>query len=154
MKKTYKQIVGVFELLADAHAQVNSFVNNAPLQINGNELIFPVVALYPASSNIQRNSMFITFKFFVMDLLTDGYENERDVLSDTLQIGNDFIIELYSNEDKYGFSLDEDSVTMEPFAENFNTTEGTDINDDCAGWYFSFIIEVQNDFDECILPFN
>jgi len=153
MQKSYKQVINTFETLAGLHRQVNGFIDNHPLQINGERLTFPVVAIYPGASEIRPNALYLNIKLFVMDLLEEDYSNERDVLSDCLQIGNDFIQKLYQGEINYGFSIDENSITMEPFSENIISTEDTSIEDDVAGWYFEFVVEIVNKFNECTTPF-
>lgn len=153
MKVNYSKIIEVFEKLASKHLQINSFVDNHPLQINSKELNFPVLAIYPGLTRMDKGVVNMGFKMFIMDLQTGGYTGERSGLSSTLLIGNDIIKKLFQSEDEYGFVINEETVVAEPFAENFKSSEKADIEDDVVGWYFSFDIEVQDDYDSCNLPF-
>lgn len=153
MKTTYKQVVKAFQELALRHYQVKGFINNHPLEINDSNLKFPVVALYPGISTTPTGLIILNFNFFIMDLLMNDYSNEQDVISDTLQIGNDFVNKLRSDEETYGFEIDVESITMEPFAENFESSENADISDDVGGWYFSMNIHIMNQMSTCNLPF-
>jgi len=153
LEKTYEQVIDTFETLSTRHYQVNGFINNHPLQVNGSDLTFPVVAIYPGASTIDRSVLNLNIKLFVMDLLNNDYTNEKSIQSDCLQIGNDFIQELYQGELQYGFVIDESTVTFELFGENYESSENTDISDDVAGCFFEFTVQVQNTFDDCILPF-
>lgn len=154
MKRTYNQIIEVFKDIADKHYNISGFVNNHPLTVNDDELEFPLMAIYPAQTRVIKHGMIIPFKIFVMDLQTNGAKNESEILSDTLQTCNDIIKILYQNEEKFGFVIDESNVILEPFAENFSTSEGTRIEDDVAGWFMTLEVQVQNDFDYCDLPIN
>lgn len=154
MKVNYSKIIEVFEELASKHLQINGFVDNHPLQVNSKELTFPVLAIYPGLTRMDKGVMYIGFKMFIMDLQTGGYTGERSTLSTTLLIGNDIIKKLFQSENQYGFVIVESSVVAEPFAENFKSSEKADIEDDVAGWYFSFDVEVQDDYDSCELPFE
>lgn len=154
MTKTYKQIVETFRDICDRHKMVNTFVNNHPLEINESNPIFPVVAVYPGLTPVYKNSMKLKLKFFVMDQLNDDESNEVEILSDTLQISKDFFDELVENEELYGFTLDMTNLVGEPFAENFRSSEGTDIEDYVAGWYFELDIDVVSEKNNCITPIN
>lgn len=153
MKVNYSKIIEVFELLASKHMQINSFIDNHPLQINSKELTFPVLAVYPTLTRMDKGVVNMGFKMFIMDLQTSGYTGERSTLSTTLSIGNDIIKKLFQSEDEYGFVINESTVVAEPFAENIKSSEKSDIEDDVAGWYFSFDVEIQDDYDSCTLPF-
>lgn len=153
METTYNQIINQIETFVKNHYQINRFVNDHPLAVNKSEGVdFPVVALYPAESSINRSLMTLNIKAFFMDILDNDKSNEREVLSDQLQIGNDFIQYFARNEDNWGFYIDETTVTMEPFSENFESLEDTNIEDNVAGWYFDLNIIVDNVMNNCNIP--
>lgn len=155
METTYNQVITKIEKFANNHLQINQFINDHPLAVNQSEDVhFPAFALYPASSSIDRNKMTLNIKAFFIDILDNDKSNERDVLSDTLQIGNDFIQYFARNEDEWGFYIDETTVSMEPFSENFESNEDTNIEDNVAGWYFDVNIVIGNVMNNCNLPFD
>lgn len=152
MEKTYKQTIDMLESIASRHQMVGSFVNDSPLAINDNVDAFPVVAAYPGISTMQKNTVNIRIKFIVMDLLLSDFSNEKDVLSDTLQIIKDFIDEINENDAYAGIYLNQDAITMEPFAENFKSTENTDVQDVVGGWYAELIFTINAPRNRCITP--
>jgi len=159
LNRTLKQIVKTFESFTtagnkDKHYQLNSFVFNHPLEIVTKDVVYPCLAMYEGNSSIRNGGTFIEFKMFIFDRLLFDNSNELDVISDTHQIGFDIIQKLYSSEEEYGFVIDEESVSIEGFSENYLSTEGTDIEDKVAGHFFKFIVEVQSTFNNCDLPFE
>lgn len=153
MKKTYNNIIDSFRWFADNHYQLNGFIDNHPLEANKSEGVdYPLLAIYPGISNINGNEMILNFNVFIFDLLESDYSNEREILSDNLLIANDFINYYARSEEQLGFYVDETTVTMEPFAENFESSEDTNIEDDVAGWYLDVNIHLDNTMNNCNIP--
>lgn len=154
MYKTYNEIIDTFKDLCDRHLQINTFVNNHPLEINsGDNTIYPVLAIYPGINTMTMSSVIIPIKMFIMDIQKNDYTTETEIQSDCMQIGLDFISELNDNESLYGFFIDPLSTTIENFGENIQSSEDSDISDDVAGCFFEFNIEVINNLNDCVTPF-
>lgn len=146
MTTTYNQIVKTFEDLATAHMQVNTFGSLKTWNFQSQTNIYPAVLLIPVPGNIQQGLVKFSFELYVLDLLNGDRSNLNEVHSDTIQILNDFVAELADNEDTYGFTIDENTVSMEPIEEAFD--------DIVAGWVANIDVYVPNTLDDCETPFT
>lgn len=144
MVKTFKNILNDIEVFSKNHLQINSFGWGNPNNISTKEHDFVLLWLTPVSCIIEGGLMVLRFNMYVMDVVKQDFSNLKDVMNDTLLIGNDVISKFWSNEETYEWSLNEKNVRSEPFEAKFD--------DYCAGWIFSIDIEIENRLNNCIIP--
>jgi hypothetical protein len=86
-----------------------------------------------------------------LDQIDDDLTNQRDVMSDTLEITKDIFTILYQSytAEFGGFSIDYEPLwgpNATPFLERFETILG--------GWTLNLTIEQPFDYNTCVLPFT
>lgn len=145
MKVTFKDIIKDFEMFSSSHLQVNDFGWGNPNNISTKNHNFILVWLTPLSTIIDGKKVIIKFDLYVMDVLREDLSNLKDVMNNTLLIGNDFITYFFTddNEDR-GWTIVEDNVISEPFEAMFD--------DFCAGWVFKIDVEFENELNTCTIP--
>jgi hypothetical protein len=105
---------------------------------------FPFCWLVPLSVEHLENSVSeYNVRMYFIDILEKDDSNERDILSDQLQIARDFTNWLRQNENN-GFNL---------LRNPSSTPVKSVLLDYTAGWYTDFSIEVDTEMSECTIPF-
>jgi hypothetical protein len=150
----YRKIIETIELLTLQHNQINSFVNNHPLEINTHNIKFPCVCAYPGVVDIDTSAFKIGIKFFVIDTLKTDGSDEKYILDNTLLILKDFIDRFRTTKKLYGFAIDNDTIQAEPFSQNYRSSEDTDTNDNIAGYYCLLKFDITNFKNECDAPWD
>lgn len=142
---TLNNIIKSFEDFSTAHLQVNTFFSGQVWNFQSYTNKYTAVILLPVPSAIQKGQLSLTFNLFVIDQLNKDRTNKDEVLSDTLQILQDYISEFSDNEEVNGFTLnDEESISIEPFEE--------ELDDVVAGWVATIMIKVPYSGSTCIIP--
>lgn len=141
---TYKQILTDFEQIADAHLQLNSYGYGDITQLTMNidtekEPLYPRMYVIPNDTVLDQNQMTYNFQIIIADRLNNDYSNQRDVMSDTLEICKDIFTKLYLSEYE-----SEWNATVNPFLENYETI--------LAGWTMDITITQPFDYNRCELP--
>lgn len=144
MVKTFNNIINDISGFCYSHHQINDFSWGVLSNISTKNHKFVLVWLQPVLSSISGHLMTLSFDMYVMDIVKQDLSNLKDVLNDTLLIGNDVVAKFWSDEEKWGWTLNEKGVTLEPFDAKFD--------DYLAGWIFRIDIEIENRLDICAIP--
>ena len=148
---TYNNFVDIFQDIAERHYSINTFKVGDQWEGDATTVLYPQLNINPTSADMLRSeqgaySIFeITFNCTVTDQVYKGEENEKDVLSDNLQILQDIITEFnqhpfYTNS---RFQLSGD-INFEPF------TEQND--DEVSGWTAELVLRTPNIRSFCGIP--
>ena len=141
---TYNQVIKLFNDWADTHLLIGTYGSGEEWEINGNfkpGIIDPLFYTIPVNSQVLENTVNRTFKVICFGRVKKDKSNEREVISDTEQICQDFIKFIRYNDADFNL-VGEPQFT--PFTEEFG--------DWCAGWEGDIIIETEFDNNECDKP--
>lgn len=151
--RTINNVIEVFKDISTRHYQLNSFGNGLKEDIGASkELLYPILWIDIDSAElILSDNGFSEFELDVNvrvgDLVNKDKSNEDDVLSDSLEILKDIMIEFnqhpYYNESKFNLS---DSVTFEKFTE--------DTDEVISGWETDITLRMVNNNRYCGLPIS
>ena len=130
---TLNNINTIFENIATAHLQLNSFLIVQDFDINPQEeLKYPCLAINPTTAlmpneNQNYSSLNIDYTVKVFDLVDKGLENESEVISDTLSIIKDVVKFLNQNPLYYDSNICiVGDVNFNPIRQGFD--------EDVTGW--------------------
>jgi hypothetical protein len=141
---TYNSVVAAINDLCTRHQQINTFYSGQTWNFQPDTNTYPAMILVPLTSAVESGRVVLNFNMFLTDILNKDRSNLTEIHSDTLQIIGDIISELKDDEDTYGFTLDESSVSVDPFEESFD--------DVLAGWIANISISFKFNGSNCILP--
>jgi len=147
---TYNNIISVFEDIAERHYQINTFFVGDSWEEDASTVVYPLLAVNPTGANMNKGengyAVFeITMNVLLSDLVFKGEENENDVISDTLQIIQDIIVEF--NQHPYYTNSRFDVVN------DLNFTPFTERNDDeVSGWQVEMVLRTPNIRSFCGIP--
>lgn len=150
----YKQIIQDLSGMAYYHPQINSFGYGDITQITMDietkqEPVYTKMYVVPGNVRLDENRLLYDFSIIILDRINEDYSNQRDVMSDTLEISKDIFTIIYqSYTPEYGdFSLfytPEWGPNVTPFLEAFETILG--------GWTMNITLEQPFDYNSCVLP--
>lgn len=150
----YKQIIQDLSGIAYYHPQINSFGYGDITQITMDvetkqEPVYTKMYVIPGDVTLNENRLNYTFSIIIMDRINNDLSNQRDVMSDTLEICKDIFTIMYQSytAEFGGFTLDYEPVwgpNVSPFLERFETILG--------GWTMNLTIEQPFDYNRCDLP--
>lgn len=150
----YKQIIQDLSGMAYYHPQINSFGYGDITQITMDieteqEPVYTKMYVVPGSVRLDENRLLYDFSIIILDRINEDYSNQRDVMSDTLEISKDIFTIIYqSYTPEYGdFSLfytPEWGPNVTPFLEAYETILG--------GWTMNITLEQPFDYNNCVLP--
>lgn len=152
----YYQILQDFKGIAYHHPQINSFGVGDITQITMDietkqEPRYTKMYVVPGLTVLNQNVLTYQFSIIILDRIDDDYSNQRDVMSDTLEIAKDVFTILYqSYTAQYGdFTLYYEpswGPNVTPFLERFETILG--------GWTLNITINQPFDYNSCVLPIS
>ena len=152
----FKQIIQDLSGIAFYHPQINSFgfgdINQITMDVETQkEPNYTKMYVIPGFVNLNQNVLQYNFSIIILDQINDDLSNQRDVMSDTLEIAKDVFTILYQSytAEFGGFTLDYDPLwgpNVTPFLEAYETVLG--------GWTINITIEQPFDYNECVLPFE
>lgn len=150
----FKQIIQDLSGMAYYHPQINSFgfgdITQITMDIDTKkEPVYTKMYVIPGDVLLAQNSLQYSFSIIILDQINDDLSNQRDVMSDTLEVAKDIFTILYQSytAEFGGFTLDYDPLwgpNVTPFLERFETILG--------GWTLNVTIEQPFDYDVCVLP--
>lgn len=153
---TYKQIIQDLSGVAYYHPQINSFgigdITQITMDVETNkEPVYTKMYVIPGLVTLSENAIKYDFSIIILDQINSDYSNQKDVMSDTLEITKDIFTILYRSytEEYGGFTLDYNPLfgpNVTPFLEKYETI--------LAGWTLNITIEQPFNYDSCILPIN
>jgi hypothetical protein len=155
MITNYKQIIQDLSGIAYHHPQINSFGYGDITQITMDietkkEPVYTKMYVVPGQTVLNQNRIDYNFSIIILDRIEDDYSNQKDVMSDTLEICKDLFTILYQSytADYGGFSIYYEPLwgpNVSPFLERFETILG--------GWTLNITLEQPFDYNYCVLPF-
>ena len=113
MRTTLKNIINVFQTLAEAHPQINYFHSGELSEIEMKNIIFPALLLFKKPGTFTGTQVNINLDLIYFDLINSDDSNIDDVHSDALQALTDFISKLFDDEIEQIFTVDETNVSFE-----------------------------------------
>lgn len=143
-KVTLKQIIEDFDDIAINHEQINSFgfgeLEQLTMDIETHqEPVYTKMYMVPEVTVLNQNQLTYNFRIIIVDRLNEDYSNQRDVMSDTLEIIKDVFTILYLSEYE-----SEWNAVVNPFLEAFETK--------LCGWSMNLQITQPFDYNRCVLP--
>jgi hypothetical protein len=93
----------------------------------------------PGDVVLAQNELVTNFQILIVDQLNNDYSNQRDLMSDTLEICKDLTATLYLSEYENLWP-----VSVEPILENYETI--------LAGWVMNIQLTQPFDYNRCVLP--
>lgn len=157
---TMNQLIKMFSDFADAHLQLNDFGYGPTSDIGtSRQMEFPYMwATHRGSSRLTVNNKTqipqMTMTFLVVDQINiqSNYkdangldsDNSQEIISDTLQIIQDFVTYVSSQLGKYGVKLMENDITCEPV---FDETP-----DKVSGWVIDMDLQLRH--SNCSYPID
>lgn len=142
--KTYNNIYDRIKTICADHAQINTFGEGDLWELATSGTInYPVFWCVTKNSVIKRGEIGYGFQFVVMDMVAKDETNERDVLSDTLQILTDVLAELKMGEYD-GIDIRWSDLTAESFTERFD--------EEVSGWALDITIWTDFNWNSCTIP--
>lgn len=140
----YKQIIEDLKEIARAHEQINSYGFGELEQITMDvetekEPLYTKMYVIPDTTVLNQNQLTYNFKIIILDRINNDLSNQRNVMSDTLEIIKDVFTILYLSEYE-----SEWNATIDPFIERFETILG--------GWTMNITITQPFDYNRCDLP--
>jgi len=156
---SYNQLMTLFNSFADAHPQINDYGSGPTSEIGtSRQMKFPYMwtthrgpsAIDISSSKTQIPSMSLTFLFVdqinnqenISAVNGQSTTNEQEVLSDQLQIVQDFLNFMLTSLSQFGVVIREQGATIEPVYD-----ETTDI---VSGWVLDLVLTLKH--SNCITP--
>jgi hypothetical protein len=144
MKVTLNQLIAKLQTIATNHQQINSFFFGDIADLGTEKpMQYPVLFADVAPSNFTYKVIGLNLQIMVMDIVKKDLSNENDVISDTLQIIEDVIIELRNPSEIF---LIQDSINLTPFSDS----QG----DEVSGWTANITINIPSTYNSCAVPSN
>ena len=141
---TLRNVLLTLQSCARSSSRLNSVFNEIYIgpssEFGAHEHTYPLLVVLTGKSLIEWGNYVINIDCMVVDKLDQDRTNFIDVQSDTLQMAGDLISEFRDQLTVYGFTLDEESISLDPVDEI--TT------DYLSGWTFTLTIRYMADFDQ------
>ncbi len=140
----YKQIIEDLEDFANNHEQINSYgygdITQLTMDIETEkEPRYTRMYVIPGDVVLAQNELITNFQILVVDRLNNDYSNQRDVLSDTLEITKDIMATFYLSEYETVWPS-----SVEPILEEYETI--------LCGWVMNIQLTQPFDYNRCVLP--
>ena len=151
--KTYNNIIAIWENIANRHKQIQDFYIGDVWEIDSNTRSYPLLTVNPNAALLEKGenrnyaAFDMTFTVRVMDLVFKGEENEKHVLSDTLDMMRWIVTEF--NQHPYYINSDfqlVDDLNFQPFTE--------DGDDAVSGWEVEMKIRTPYSATFCEIPIS
>lgn len=150
----FRQIITDLSGMCFYHPQVNSFgfgtLDQLTVDIDTKkEPRYTRVYCIPGDVQLNQNILTYNLSIVIADRIEEDYSNQRDVMSDTLEIAKDLFTIFYRSytASQGGFTLDYEPLwgpSVSPFLERFETILG--------GWTLNLTVEQPFDYNRCDLP--
>lgn len=145
---TLKQVIKQLRTIVLSHRLVKSYYfGNITEWDEFTGLVYPSVVITMDRPTIEKNLTRVGFTIWIADRLKEDSSNRNDVLSDTLQMLNDFVSD-----------VDDIEIDWLPGVEGdgdfFEDQRGNDNGDLVGGVKFDFSISIKTPKDTCQVPRN
>lgn len=173
---TFRNIIGMFDVIANKHYEINSFHSGMMDEVDINKLgaeDYTILYIEPSNATINQGSLTYNFNIYVMDMISEdvasmdvynGSNDEKqrvgrvDAYSELLQVLQDVINEFKQSvyatswvKNPHDKTLPSDIVLQvpinaDPFTARFNNL--------LTGWTATLSIEVNNTNSLCDVPID
>ena len=143
---TLNQLYTIFETFATDHQQLAGYESGEAQDMasSGNRL-YPAMWVNPLPGNIKNNQLNYKFRFFFLSQAAQNLSDQRQIQSDMLTIGLDFLAYM-NNKFNHDIEVDTTNIPVTPFVE----TSG----DNLAGHYYDVTLAIDNYSDYCSIPLS
>ena len=145
MKKTINQLVKEFNRFADSHKIIKSFNAKPITQLMAKNLQYPIMWMSFEGAEFDAGEIVVNSNVYFLDRLAKDNSNLIQLLSDNLQLANDFYTLYNDNELKYDFFFD-NVANAEPIVFEYD--------DVLCGWMMPIRISITNDRNEANVPID
>jgi PKD repeat protein len=140
---TRRQLKELFKNIAESHKQINSFGwGDVPEILSRQDHIYPLMMVTPSDVVNEQGQLKHNYIISVADRLKKDISNQVDVDNDTQQIMADLIAILYN------INYQNLSVELPLNITPFKNVDPQDV----LGWYGTFSIIVDENYDYCAVP--
>jgi hypothetical protein len=150
-QKSYNQVIDFISAFTSNHLQLKSFGTGFRFDLNTAQTInnnYPILYVQPTSHQILDWVQTYSLRIYCLDIKEKDSSNEREVISDTLQILNDLWKYIQNNTNQL---TDFDyQVVNQPFSVPV-TNYGVEY---CSGWYIDIDLEVTLNNRDCDIPLD
>jgi hypothetical protein len=146
MKTSLNQALNSLQEIADNHAQLKGsfiFCDVADLEAK-NDLKYPLLWADVTPASFGTKTISLNLQLTCIDMVSKDLINERDVLSDTLQILSDVITIIRQEPDYFNLFIISESAQASPIKDHYQ--------DEVAGWVSNISLEIENAYNACIVP--
>ncbi len=150
----FKQLITDLSGMCYYHPQVQSFgfgtLDQLTVDIETKqEPKYTRVYCIPGDVNLNQNVLTYNLSIVIADRINEDNSNQRDVMSDTLEIAKDLFTIYYRSytQAEGAFTLDYEpqwGPTVTPFLERYETILG--------GWTLNLTVDQPFDYNRCVLP--
>ena len=148
MKTSLNQVVNTLQEIANNHLQLKGsfvFCDVADLEAK-NELKYPLLWADVTPSVFGTKVIDLNLQLTCVDMVSKDLINEKDVLSDTLQILSDVVTILRQDSDYFNQFIINESTTATPIKDHYQ--------DEVAGWVCNVSLQIENAYNMCIVPIS
>lgn len=146
MNYSLNQIVAKLEDIKNNHLILKGFkfCDIADLEAF-NDLRYPLLWCDVMPSNFETKTITVNIQIAVLDIVKKDLSNEKDVLSDCLQLISDVVAELRSPLNGDYFII-QDAISATPIKDSYQ--------DEVAGWRTQIALQIANPYNRCELPID
>lgn len=150
---TFNEIIDVLKDISARHYQLNTFFVGKDFDLENNaDIVYPMFQVYPTLAKMPQShgeyqTIQITLKCKVIDLVQQSDNNLNDVHSDTLQIAQDIINQI--NQHPF-YQMSGVQILGDINLENLEEFE----DDYGAGWAFDISLQLRNNQAFCGAPID
>lgn len=144
MNFSLNQVVEKLETIQQNHKILKGFkfCDVSDLEAE-NSLRYPLLWCDVLPSAFSTKVVTLNLQISVLDIVKKDLSNEKDVLSDTLQILSDVVIEL-RDPSLGGDFIIEDTLNATPIKDSYQ--------DEVAGWNCQIALQIANPYNRCEVP--
>ncbi len=144
MNYSLNQLVAKLEAIQQSHLILKGFkfCDVADLEAE-NSLLYPLLWCDVMPSTFATKIVVVNMQVSILDIVKKDLSNEKDVLSDCLQLISDVIAELRNPINGDDFLID-DNVSVTPIKDSYQ--------DEVAGWNCSLQFTIMNPYNRCEVP--
>jgi len=153
--KSYSNLIDTLKNLGKAHQQISTTTTGDIYDIDlDKNTKYILMHINNGSVTTGRVGLTYNFRIFIMNIVENDSSNEQEVYNETLAICVDIISIFRNSQWQSQVTLDintpvyftEGEYTLEPFKERFDQS--------VCGWTFEIGINVENNFQTCLIPMN
>ena len=146
MKTSLNQALNALQTIANNHLQLKGsfvFCDVADLEAK-NELKYPLLWADVIPAQFGTKTIDLNLQLTCVDMVSKGLENEKDVLSDTLQILSDVVTTIRQDPSYFDMFIISESLSATPIKDHYQ--------DEVAGWVCNVTLQIENAYDLCAVP--